>query len=71
MVQDKKDKSMTFRLTQEEYQWLEKASFTMGTTPSKLVRQMIQISINAQKAAEMKAKEITDSMVLKPEEAKS
>ena len=52
MIKDKKDKTMTFRLTQEEYGWLEKASFTMGSTPSKFVRQLIQMSINAQKAAD-------------------
>lgn len=62
MVKDKKDKSMTFRLSTEDYQWLEKVAFTMGTTPSKLVRQLIQVSINAQKMAEVKAKEMAVSL---------
>lgn len=63
MIKDKKDKTMTFRLTQEEYEWLEKASFTMGTTPSKLVRQLIQMSINAQKAAELGYQKVAASSV--------
>lgn len=52
MIKDKKDKTMTFRLSSEDYEWLEKASFSMGSTPSKFVRQLIQMSINAQKAAD-------------------
>lgn len=52
MIKDKKEKTMTFRLTNEEYEWLEKASYSMGSTPSKFVRQLINMSINAQKAAE-------------------
>lgn len=43
---------MTLRLSSEDYEWLQKASFTMGSTPSKLVRQLIQMAINGQKAAE-------------------
>lgn len=52
MIKDKKDKTMTFRLTSEEYSWLEKAAYSMGSTPSKFVRQLIQMSINATKQAE-------------------
>lgn len=62
VIKDKKDKTMTFRLTQEEYSWLEKASYTMGSTPSKFVRQLIQMSINAQKASEEALKVARDKL---------
>lgn len=65
MISEKKDRSMTFRLSSEDYGWLEKAAYNMGTTPSKLVRQMIQISINASKAAAEKATEIIQQKQLK------
>ena len=65
MISEKKDKSMTFRLSSEDYGWLEKAAYNMGTTPSKLVRQMIQMSINATKAATSKAAEILQQNQLK------
>lgn len=60
MIKEKKNRTLTFRLTDEEYQWLEKASFTMGSTPSKFVRQLIQMSINAQKASEEAVKLATE-----------
>ena len=52
MIQDKKERSMTFRLSVDDYKWLEKASYSMGSTPSKFVRQLIQMAINASKQAE-------------------
>ncbi len=58
MIKDKKEKSMTFRLSEEDYEWLQKAAYAMGSTPSKFVRQMIQMSINASKAAEQKFTEL-------------
>lgn len=48
-----KTKILQVRLTQEDFEYLKKASFTMGTNPSKLVRQLIQMSINAVKMAEL------------------
>lgn len=62
MIKDKKDKTMTFRLSQEDFEWLEKASYSMGSTPSKFVRQLIQMSINAQKAAEQGIKTARDTL---------
>lgn len=66
MIKEKKTKTMTFRLTEEEFRFLEKASYNMGSTPSRLVRQLIQVMINAQKAAD-RSKEginnvVTDSL---------
>lgn len=62
MIKERKTKTMTFRLTEEEYEFLEKASYAMGSTPSKFVRQLIQVTINAQKAAELN-KATTDSTI--------
>lgn len=47
MLKDKKEKTLTFRLTEKEYEYLTKSAFTMGQTPSKFVRQLIQMAINA------------------------
>lgn len=47
MIKENKTKTLTFRLTEGEYSYLEKSAFVMGTTPSKLIRQLIQMSINA------------------------
>lgn len=53
---------MTFRLTEQEYAYLEQSAYMMGTTPSKFVRQLIQMAINTTKLAEQKAKEATEEM---------
>lgn len=47
MIKENKTKTLTFRLTEGEFSYLEKSAFVMGTTPSKLIRQLIQMSINA------------------------
>lgn len=57
MIKEKKEKVMTFRLSLEDYEWLEKASYAMGSTPSKFVRQLIQMSINASKSAQEQFKQ--------------
>lgn len=53
MLQEKKEKVMSVRMSVDDYKWLEKASFAMGSTPSKFVRQLVQMAINASKQAEM------------------
>ena len=62
MIKDKKEKTMTFRLSLEDYDWLVKASYSMGSTPSKFVRQLIQMSINATKAAELKINKLEEEI---------
>lgn len=52
-----KTKIMQVRLTQQDFDYLVKAAETMGTDASKLVRQLVQMSINAVKAAEREAEE--------------
>lgn len=55
-----KTKTIQVRLTQEDYDYLSDSAYMMGTNPSRLVRQLIQMSINAAKAAR-KVKEQTDN----------
>lgn len=55
-----KTKTIQVRLTPEDYEYLTKSAWTMGTNPSRLVRQLIQMSINAAKAAEEQRKRMTD-----------
>lgn len=47
-----KTKTIQVRLTQEDYDYLTQSAWVMGTNPSRLVRQLIQMSINAAKATE-------------------
>lgn len=70
MIKERKTKTMTFRLTEEEFEWLDKASYSMGSTPSKLVRQLIQVMINAQKAAD-NAKASMSPEAIMPSDLKS
>lgn len=53
-----KTKVLQVRLTQEDFDYLVKASYAMGTDASKLVRQLVQMSINAVKTAELEAEKI-------------
>lgn len=46
-----KTKTIQVRLTQEDYDYLSDSAYAMGTNPSRLVRQLIQMSINAAKMA--------------------
>lgn len=60
MKTENKTKTIQVRLTQTDYDWLTKAAYAMGTNTSALVRQLVQMSINAAKASEAfaeKAKE--------------
>lgn len=52
MTKVNKVKTIQVRLTESDYVYLQKASYAMGTNPSALVRQLIQMSINAVKASE-------------------
>lgn len=52
MTKVNKVKTIQVRLTESDYAYLQKASYAMGTNPSALVRQLIQMSINAVKASE-------------------
>lgn len=51
-IKENKTKTIQVRLTETDYEYLKQAAYTMGTDASKLVRQMVQISINAAKEAE-------------------
>lgn len=46
-----KTKTIQVRLSPEDYEYLTQSAFVMGTNPSRLIRQLIQMSINAAKAA--------------------
>lgn len=50
-----KTKVLQVRLTDLDYLYLVRAAETMGTDASKLVRQLVQMSINAVKVAEREA----------------
>ena len=58
MIKDKKTHTLTFRLTDKEYQHLEASAFALGSTPSAMVRQLIQMSINASIKAEESQKQL-------------
>ncbi len=47
MVNQKKDKLLTLRMTKDDYRYLQIAAFTTGNTPSKLIRMLMDASINA------------------------
>lgn len=49
MLKEKKTKTVQIRMDEESYNDLQQLSFLMGTTPSGLARQLIQMSINASK----------------------
>lgn len=52
MKTENKTKTIQVRLTETDFEWLTKAAYAMGTNTSALVRQLVQISINAAKASE-------------------
>ena len=54
MIREKKTKSLTVRMTEEENTYFKIACYQAGTTPSKFVRQMMQSAINAVKVEEEK-----------------
>jgi len=49
MTKPKKDKTLQVRLTKEDYKLLQIAAYTTGNTPSKLMRMLMDASINAVK----------------------
>lgn len=57
MKTENKTKTIQVRLTETDHEWLTKAAYSMGTNPSALVRQLVQMSINAVKAADASRKE--------------
>lgn len=59
MIKDPKTRTMTFRLTEEEYGYLEQSAEMMGTTASRFVRQLIQMAINTTRIAARKMAEAT------------
>lgn len=53
-----KTKTIQVRLTEEDYEYLTDSAYAMGTNPSRLVRQLIQMSINAAKVAKKQREEL-------------
>ncbi len=49
MTKQPKDKMITLRLNKEDYRYFQIAAFTTGNTPSKLLRMLMDASINAVK----------------------
>ena len=52
MKTENKTKTIQVRLTETDYEWLTRAAYAMGTKTSALVRQLVQMSINAVKASD-------------------
>ena len=52
MAKTNKTHTLQVRLTEMDYKYLTQSAYALGSTPSKLVRQMIQIAINASMQAE-------------------
>ncbi len=50
-LEPNKNKVLQLRISEEDYNQLKQVAYTFGTTPSKWVRQMIQMSINSWIAA--------------------
>ena len=50
-LETKKDKSITFRISEEDFRYLNAISFMAGMSVSKYVRTMIDASINGAKVA--------------------
>lgn len=51
MLTKPKTKTIQVRVTEDDYEYLKEMAYMMGTDASKYVRQVIQMSINAAKAA--------------------
>lgn len=49
MIKDKKNKTMVVRLTQEDFQLFQIAAYTIGQTPSQMVRMFVDTTVNALK----------------------
>lgn len=57
MKTERKTKTVQVRLTATDFEWLNKAAYSMGTSASALVRQLVQMSINAVKMSDKALKE--------------
>ncbi len=62
MATQKKDKKVEIRLSQEDYDMLKIAAYTMGNTVSGMMRMMAQTSINAVKM-QINSGKITDENI--------
>lgn len=49
MIKEKKTKTVSVRLSEEENMYFRIACYQAGTTPSKFIRMMIQAAVNAVK----------------------
>jgi hypothetical protein len=47
MIAEKKDKVVSLRMSKDDYKLFQIAAYTIGLTPSKLVRMLADSSINA------------------------
>lgn len=45
----KKDKRLEIRISEEDYKYLKIASFTIGQTPSEMIRMFITTTVNSLK----------------------
>ena len=54
MIKNKKDKVMQIRLTQADYELFQIASYTIGQTPSQMVRMFVDTTVNALKVKQQK-----------------
>ena len=54
MIKDKKNKVMQIRLTQADYELFQIASYTIGQTPSQMVRMFVDTTVNALKVKQQK-----------------
>lgn len=52
MNKEKKTKTIQVRLTESDYAFLYSACEKVGTNPSQLIRQLVQMTINTAKTAE-------------------
>lgn len=71
MLKDKKTHTLQIRMDEENYEKLKQLSFLMGTTPSGLARQLIQMSINASESVLMPSIETMKEKQLELTEGKS
>lgn len=54
MIKNKKNKVMQIRLTQDDYELFQIASYTIGQTPSQMVRMFVDTTVNALKVKQQK-----------------
>ncbi len=54
MIKDKKNKTMQIRLNQEDFELFQIASYSIGQTPSQLVRMFVDTTINTLKVKAQK-----------------